>query len=452
MTPAEGTSTFTRLVEAIKDLPAWLLTAFAVAAGLLLFVPQINGELPKEFRPWLVIGAVLFGVLATFKWVNTLFLAVQDARKASKSRKTFFATVISQHCHWSVAKQADGSLVTQIVADFAVKNQSDAPIGLMRARVIRPRIRGEVIQDLITVREQHGSMHGTAYVSDHRIAPRTTLPARAMVMVRGVPRWRDESDDLKVVFGLVDEDGHEQRVRVVCKGRKRPNPSELQKPVEGLHTITDPIEKNVASVLQTELSRYELNGRREGGLGSVHMVVAGKVIKQLGSDVRIMQDTANQEIIADTSVCELKSDNLDALLALHARLATEDERERFAGALLVRLDAERGYARVAYLIVLTLWKIDRLDESLEAATFGLPEEDRRDFSLSNVLMLLNGLLRYRHSEFTSEMLDAIERFLEGSPEHAFRIPQKIAAIRAQRLLLSARDGESAKPDRGRDAA
>ena len=67
MTPAEGSNFFAKFVEAVKDLPAWLFTAFAVAAGLLLFVPQINGQLPKDYRPWLVISVVLFGVLAVFK-------------------------------------------------------------------------------------------------------------------------------------------------------------------------------------------------------------------------------------------------------------------------------------------------------------------------------------------------------------------------------------------------
>jgi len=96
-----------------------------------------------------------------------------------------------------------------------------------------------------------------------------------------------------------------------------------------------------------------------------------------------------------------------------------------------------GYACVAYLIVLVLWKIGLLGEALEAAMFGLPEDDRKDFGLSNALMMLNGLLRYRHPDFTPDMLDTIERFLQGSQEHSFRIPQKIAAIRAQRLLLPA---------------
>lgn len=444
MTPVDGSNSFTRFVEVVKDLPLWLFTAFAVAAALMLFVPQINGELPNNYRPWLVIGVVLFGVLAVAKLTSALVSIWRAERAETKARKTFYATPIAQHCRWSVAKQADGSLVTQIVAEFSVKNQSTTPIGLMRARVIKPTIRGEVLHDMITVRELRGHMHGTAYASGYRIAPGTSLPASAMVMIRGTPR-KDEGVDLTVVLGISDEDGYEQRVRVVCKGMRKPMLSDLPKPVEALHSITDPIEKDVASVLQTELSRYEINGRQAGGLGSVHIVMAGREIKQLGSDTRIMQATANQEIVSEPETAEIKSDNLEALLALYARLVTDDERERFANALLRRLQDEKGYARVAYLIVLALWKIDLLGEALEAAMFGLPEDDRKDFGLSNALMMLNGLLRYRHSDFTPDMLDTIERFLQGAQEHSFRIPQKIAAIRAQRLLSdrqAAVDGDS----------
>lgn len=42
---------FGKFVDTIKDLPAWLFTALAAASGLLLFVPEINAELPKEYRP-----------------------------------------------------------------------------------------------------------------------------------------------------------------------------------------------------------------------------------------------------------------------------------------------------------------------------------------------------------------------------------------------------------------
>jgi hypothetical protein len=125
------------------------------------------------------------------------------------------------------------------------------------------------------------------------------------------------------------------------------------------------------------------------------------------------------------------------LLALHGRLATDEERERLVNALLARLDEDKGYVRVAYLIVCTLWKLGFLNEALEGALFGLPENDIKDFGLSNALMMFNGLLRYRHPDFTVQTLDVIERFLQGSQEHAFRISPKIAAIRARRLMQPA---------------
>ncbi|MGA2725894.1 MAG: hypothetical protein ABSG79_26235 [Bryobacteraceae bacterium] len=50
-----------------------------------------------------------------------------------------------------------------------------------------------------------------------------------------------------------------------------------------------------------------------------------------------------------------------------------------------------------------------------------------------MLMLLNGLLKYRHPDLTNQMLDDIERMTHGLNEHPFLIPAKIAAIRASRL-------------------
>jgi len=52
-------------------------------------------------------------------------------------------------------------------------------------------------------------------------------------------------------------------------------------------------------------------------------------------------------------------------------------------------------------------------------------------------MLINGLLHYRHPEFTNEMLDDIEKFVVGLNEHPFQIPEKIAAVRTARLIKPA---------------
>jgi len=433
MTPVEGATGFGKFAEAVKDLPAWLFSAFAVAAGILLFVPAVNVELPKAYRPWLVLALVVFGVLALFKWVTVALDAWRTSRVEAKARKTFHVTPINQQCQWSSTKQADGSIVTQISAHLSIKNQITTPLGLTSARVISPKIRGEILMGMVTVREQRGNMHGTAHDSDHRIAPGTALPAHAIVMIRGVPRGAQDRD-LDVMFGISDEDGNEQRVRVLCRGMRKPKAGDKPVLLEALHEIDDPTEKDVAAVLQAEVSRYEKNGRAGGGLGSVHLLYGGKAMSSFGGDSWTPHSPANQEIAANPQDAALRSDNLDALQAIFARLTTDEERELFTNALLNRLDEVKGYARVAYLIVCMLWKMGLLEEALETAKFGLQENDMKTHGLSNVLMMFNGLLRYRHPDFTLPMLDTLERFLKGSDEHPFGIPAKIAAVRARRLV------------------
>jgi hypothetical protein len=51
-------------------------------------------------------------------------------------------------------------------------------------------------------------------------------------------------------------------------------------------------------------------------------------------------------------------------------------------------------------------------------------------------MLLNGLLRLRHENLPDELLDDIEDFIDGTGEHPFAIPERIATIRAHRLAAS----------------
>lgn len=433
MTLADGSNFVTKLIETVKDLPAWLYTALAVAAGILFFVPAINHELPQETRPWLIGACVLFFTLAAFKWLDILVAAIRTQRSDAKARKSIHLTVVPQQCRWSVSKQVDDSLVTQIVVAFSVKNQSPNPVGLTRARLIKPTIRGSVLEDIVTIREQRGRMYGSAHASDHRIAPGTSLPGSAVLLIRGRPRVND-GEDLSLILGISDEDGYEERISVVCKGLQGPKLADLPKAREPLHKITDPIEQGVAAVLQTEMDRYELNGRRTGGLGSLQFELGGgRKLMSFAGEARLMDTTANQELLLAPEIAMLKSDNLDSLMALHAGLTSDDERARYAAALLARLDADRGYGQVAYLIVLSLWKVGRLNDALTAACKGLPGDDRREHSMSNVLMMLNGLLRHRHQDFTAQMLDTIENALQHTTEQPFRIPKKIAAIRTLRL-------------------
>ena len=423
-----------KATASFKDWPAWLFTALLVFFAILFFVPVDSADILKEYRPFFAIGLVLFAVVTPFKWSAIGWAAYRKYQSDSKARKTYHATV--QRAHWVVTPQTDGSVVTQISVQLKIKNTSAASVGLMRARIIRPRIKGEILTDFITVRHQRAYAHGTPSGHDYRCEPGTVTPAQISMLIRGAPRCARGST-IEAVLGIIDDEGNEQRIKATCAGLPLPQPPEQESKIEGIHGIIDPTEKELASVLQSELSRYAKNGRTSGGLGSLHLIYRGQKMHSFAGDSWTPRSSDNQEIATDPEAAALASDNLDAMLALFNKLTSADERDGFSAALQDRLQQDRGYARVAYFIVCVLWKIGRLDDALEAVKFGLPENDAKTFGVGNVLMMFNGLLRYRHPDFSSDMLDDLSRFLEGSEEPPFQIPQKIAAIRSARLLAPA---------------
>lgn len=427
-TPPTGDQ-LTKFLTAVKDLPAWLLSGMAVAFALILSVAPVRQEMPRDFRPWLWIGFVSFSSLSLFKWLALATIALRAARAASRARRTFI--LFPKRANWSVSKQADDSLILQIDAQFSVKVIGSASVGLMAVRVVRPRLRGEVVHAMVTVLDPRTGYHGTPRQRDYRIEPGLVAPVHAHVFIRrGAPR--PEHEDLPITLAVIDDEGNEQKVKVVCKGRPKSSDGTLAVKIEAIHAITDPIEQQVASILQAELSRYDKNGRSAGGLGSMHMMYNGQPMTSFGGDSWTPNSPANQDIKADPEHAELRSDNLAALLSVYEKFQGDSERQRFAGALLARLDEAKGYARVAYLVIASLWRMGELEAALEAAKFGLNENDMKQCGISNALMFFNGMLRFRHVDFAPADLDALERFLSDSEERPFQIPQKIAAVRAIR--------------------
>ena len=153
----------------------------------------------------------------------------------------------------------------------------------------------------------------------------------------------------------------------------------------------------------------------------------------VGSDSWTPDSPANQVICQIPGEATLKSDNLEALLAFYDGLDSVERKQRFVSVLLERLDQNKGYRSVSYFIVCVLLKIGHLSQALEKARRDLKVGDDKAFGFSNVMMLLNGLLKYRHPDFSNEMLDEIERAIHNVEEHPFLIPAKVSAIRARRL-------------------
>ena len=186
-------------------------------------------------------------------------------------------------------------------------------------------------------------------------------------------------------------------------------------------------------MIDDKISRYGVCGRSSGGLGSVHIVYKGQSLTRVSLGGWTSNSPQGQVIVDDPENAALESDNLEALVGFYRGLESNEETQRFVYSLLDRLAADRGYLVVSHFIVVVLWRIGLLSEALQKAKRDLPEKDARFFGLSSVLMLLNGLLKYRHPEFNDRMLDEIERMTHGLNEHLFLIPAEIAAIRAMRL-------------------
>jgi len=201
---------------------------------------------------------------------------------------------------------------------------------------------------------------------------------------------------------------------------------------ESIYSLDEPIEKDIVAVLNSEISRYEKCGRRVGGFGSVFLNVDGRDIIGFGVDGYRPDVPKNQVISENPESAVLKSDNLEALLAAFGGLKSSEEQDKFVSSLLNRIDRDGPYASVGYFIVLALWELGGLGIALERAKLKLHGD--KEYGYSNVLYMLNGLLRYRHPDFSNEELEEIERRISGVDEHKFGIEEKIAAIRAARLL------------------
>lgn len=440
-TVGESADAASKVIGVIKDLPLWLLAGLAATADVLLFVPSIASEMPEPYRPWLIAVAILTNILALFRLFAIAHDKLKESRASRAKRRTFHITPDALQAHWSTHKQADDSMTTQITVRGLVKNLTDAPLGLVAPRLIKPRIKGEIVHADVMVPLAGSNVYGTATHSGHRVPPKGIAPVSLHIMIRGIPR-RSPTESLPVVLGVTDDEGNEQHIKAMLRGMAPSKPAEPAAPLEKAFSIANPIEKEIVSVLQSEMGRYDKNGRERGGFGSIHVVYQGRMLTGFGQDSWSSDSPKNQSIADNPGAAEIHSDHLAALLTLYQRLSREGEKEQFAAALLDRLDANKGYLRVSYFIVCVLWKIGRLNDALAKAS-SLPENEIKVFGLSNILFMLNGLLRYRHTDFTPEMLDQIESFVhDRKTEHHFRIPEKIAAIRAMRLLAEPTKGST----------
>jgi hypothetical protein len=85
----------------------------------------------------------------------------------------------------------------------------------MTARLIRPRVKGEVLPGILTIQATSSRMHGTAYVSGSFIPPEYTLPVSATILIRGVPKQK--TGVMAATIEMSDADANTERVKLQIK-------------------------------------------------------------------------------------------------------------------------------------------------------------------------------------------------------------------------------------------
>lgn len=413
-----------KLFETLLDhiIAVIIIVLTPVGPWLLRHIPLLRPYLQWPVPVWLLFSAFL-------PLLTIIILLYRSLRSSARRGTLRIAPKSEGNCWWCPGKMGD-SPAMQIVGRMFVTNVHSAPIRITHAELRygfggRKRVSGMMVTVSRSLRE---NLYGVFDILPNET---TNLSFDFWVLPPVVKPIEPFTAHSVTVFDHLGN-GHTIR-RLRFDSMQAKIPDRPKEPEEFPYEINDPIEKEVVSVLKAELGRYQMCGRITGGLGSVHMVYKGHAFTGVGGDSWTPDSPVNQVIVSDPEAAALKSDNLDALVAFYETLGSAEEQNRFATALLDRLESRRGYLSVSYFIVCVLWRVGRLKEALEKAKRDLPENEQRVFGLSNVLMLLNGLLKFRHPDFTNQMLDDIERMTRGLTEHTFLVPAKIAAIRASRL-------------------
>jgi hypothetical protein len=213
--PASTAGAWVKVVEAVKNWPLWLFVGVALSLSVFCVVPDFRELVSPSIRTVILFAMAVAWILAASRAATPAVRAWLAWRAASEACIKFMVTPIEHQCFWGVSKQTDGSYVTQVSGHFMVKNRTSSPVHLMTARLIRPRIKGEILPGLLTMQATNSRMHGTAHVSGHSIPPRSTLPVAATILIRGTPKQKDGM--MAATIEMTDADANKERVRLQIK-------------------------------------------------------------------------------------------------------------------------------------------------------------------------------------------------------------------------------------------
>lgn len=353
-------------------------------------------------------------------WVKRIVGWLAEKARPTVPSQTLRVVPSSFKRWWHMGKTNDKPAM-QVVTSLYVTNVTDKPVHILSTIIKPTNTLGNV-----HVRHPQNNVYG-----EYPVLPGATSIADVHYWIQ--PPIKKEGADLKATVFLVDQYGNKHKVKNILfvsdeKLRKKEEPTV---PEENVHSLIDPIEKEVVSVLKDEVNRYKACGRRVGGLGSIHTVLEGKTYTGIPPDSRKTDWHQQQDIFTKPNEVMIESDNFHAMMRIFELSKSEEEKTKLAKVLLYRLSKDTEYAPIGYFICLVLFKQGFFSGALRVAKEKLQGDSKYGFS--DLLRIIDGLLRFKHPDFSQHDLDEIERFLDGITEHTFRIKQRITAIRSYRL-------------------
>jgi hypothetical protein len=430
-------------LSSLRSFPLWVLAGLSAAAWAVLYFiplrnvgpPPLQGQLPSLVR----IAALTFSGLTLAKLVNDVVsFAIVNWFKPKALR-----IVVRGHGRrWFVAKQPDGTFVSQIALDVEITNLTDQPVRIVSAQLIRPKPGKQLLNAVAHLydRDQFNNEYDT-------IAPRSPATANLFYLIHRA--IAPTGSTIRVTVGITDQFGHRYRARAVpvrspqppvprpslgsrfkdIASRRRAPTSNPPKPEA--EPFTPPVEwshdgrfNKVEAVLTEEGRHYAANGRQRGGLGSFDTTLQSEPNfgwTQLGQAPPLLWERGR--------AAPIRSDNAARLLRLRAQLDSDGQSE-LDDFLLSHLDKHSTYADVAYFVFFVLHRNGRTIEALVAAQQRLRGDSV--FGYSNLLGMLSALVSREHYDLGPSVLARLLQTLGGDVEAtAFRLREKINLAQIQ---------------------
>ena len=194
-------------LTAFDHVSGWTCGALAIVSAFLLFSPYTLGidltPIRQNYGGWIFTVMAILGALTAAKMLRH---ANHFFKSFGCKPQNFIVTQRTMGCWWNTTKQSDESYMTQLVADCDVLNLATLPIQFHAIRLISPKAsKGDVIHTSLGLfrENQTGNAH---------IYPNKTDWVRLSVSVR--QKLGVGNKALKVIFGVTDNLGKEQRVKL----------------------------------------------------------------------------------------------------------------------------------------------------------------------------------------------------------------------------------------------